>query len=121
MSIVTNVLAILVAGLFLFIMYLETVITSSEKTSQVFNIPVEELAKPNLNVLMRNQGIYNGLVGVGLLYGVFLAQNPHEVVGMCLVYAISVAVYGAITSDKMILLKQGGLPILALLSLWLLG
>ena len=121
MSIITSILAILVAALFFFIMHLETVITTSEKTSQVFNIPVEELQRPNLNVLMRNQGVYNGLVGVGLLYGVFFARNPHEVVGICLVYAISVAVYGALTSDKFILLKQGGLPILALLSLWLLG
>ena len=38
-------------------------------------------------------------------------------VAMLLRYIILVAIYGGLTSDKKIILKQGGLPILALLSL----
>lgn len=37
---------------------------------------------------------------------------------MLLVYIILVAIYGGLTSDKKIILKQGGLPILALISLF---
>ena len=103
MSILSTILVTLVAMLFFYIMYLETFATDSESTS--------------LNTLFKNQGIYNGLLGVALLYGTFLSKNPVEIVAMLLIYIILVAIYGGLTSDKKIILKQGGLPILALLSL----
>ena len=113
MSIVTTILTVLVALLF----FLETFATDSDSTSRVFNIEKEELQRPNLNTLFKNQGAYNGLIGVGLLYGTFLSKNPKEIVGMLLIYIILIAIYGGLTSDKKIILKQGGLPILALISL----
>ncbi len=117
MSILSTILVTLVAMLFFYIMYLETFVTDSESTSRVFNIPQEELRRSSLNTLFKNQGIYNGLLGVALLYGVFLSKNSVEIVAMLLIYIILVAIYGGLTSDKKIILKQGGLPILALLSL----
>ena len=117
MSILSSILVTLVAMLFFYIMYLETFATDSESTSRVFNITQEELRKASLNTLFKNQGIYNGLLGVALLYGAFLSKNPVEIVAMLLIYIILVAIYGGLTSDKKIILKQGGLPILALISL----
>ena len=117
MSILSTILVTLVAMLFFYIMYLETFATDSESTSRVFNIPQEELRMTSLNTLFKNQGIYNGLLGVALLYGAFLSKNPVEIVAMLLIYIILVAIYGGLTSDKKIILKQGGLPILALISL----
>ena len=117
MSILSTILVTLVAMLFFYIMYLETFATDSESTSRVFNIPQEELRNARLNTLFKNQGIYNGLLGVALLYGAFLSKNPVEIVAMLLIYIILVAIYGGLTSDKKIIIKQGGLPILALLSL----
>ena len=117
MSILSTMLVTLVAMLFFYIMYLETFATDSESTSRVFNIPQEKLRKTSLNTLFKNQGVYNGLLGVALLYGTFLSKNPVEIVAMLLIYIILVAIYGGLTSDKKIILKQGGLPILALLSL----
>ena len=118
MNIISIILTVLVAVLFFYIMYLETFATDSDSTSRVFNISKEELKKPNLNTLFKNQGVYNGLIGVGLLYGTFFSKNPKEIVGMLLIYIILVAIYGGVTSDKKIILKQGGLPILALISLF---
>ena len=117
MSVLSTVLVTLVAFLFFYIMYLETFATDAESTSRVFNIPQEELKKSSLNTLFKNQGVYNGLLGVALLYGAFLSKNPVEIVAMLLIYIILVAIYGGLTSDKKIILKQGGLPILALISL----
>ena len=118
MNIISIILIVLVAVLFFYIMYLETFATDSDSTSRVFNIDKEELKRPNLNTLFKNQGVYNGLLGVVLLYGSFISKNPKEIVGMLLVYIILVAIYGGLTSDKKIILKQGGLPILALISLY---
>lgn len=118
MSILSTILTVLVALLFFYIMYLETFVTDSKSTSRVFNMPQEELRRKNLNTLFKNQGVYNGLLGVALLYGAFISQNSKEIVGMLLVYIILVAIYGGLTSDKKIILKQGGLPILALISLF---
>lgn len=118
MSILSTILTTLVAFLFFYIMYLETFATTSDATSKVFNMPKEELARKNLNVLFKNQGVYNGLIGVALLYGAFISKNSVEIVGLLLVYIILVAIYGGLTSDKKIILKQGGLPILALISLF---
>ena len=118
MNIISTILTVLVAVLFFYIMYLETFVTDSDSTSRVFNISKEELKRPNLNTLFKNQGVYNGLLGVALLYGSFMSKNPKEIVGMLLVYIILVAIYGGLTSDKKIILKQGGLPILALISLF---
>ena len=118
MNIISIILTVLVAVLFFYIMYLETFATDSDSTSRVFNISKEELKRPSLNILFKNQGVYNGLLGVALLYGSFMSKNPKEIVGMLLVYIILVAIYGGLTSDKRIILKQGGLPILALISLF---
>ena len=117
MNIISIILTVLVAVLFFYIMYLETLATDSDSTSRVFNILKEELKRPNLNTLFKNQGVYNGLIGVGLLYGTFFSKNPKEIVGMLLIYIILVAIYGGVTSDKKIILKQGGLTILALITL----
>lgn len=115
MSIITIILATLVALEHLYILYLETIVTQSATTSRVFNMSQEELARPSVNTLFKNQGIYNGLVALCLLYGLFISQN-REIVVMFLVFVVLVAAYGAVTSNKKIMLTQGGPALLALLS-----
>ena len=57
MNIISIILTVLVAVLFFYIMYLETLATDSDSTSRVFNILKEELKRPNLNTLFKNQGV----------------------------------------------------------------
>ena len=75
MSLFTQILATLVALEFFYIMYLETVATVSKTTSRVFNMDREELARPSVNVLFKNQGVYNGLLGGLVLIATFLLPS----------------------------------------------
>ncbi|MEO5297966.1 DUF1304 domain-containing protein [Enterococcus cecorum] len=115
MEFIFNLLVILIALEFLYIMYLETFATTSDKTAQTFKMTIKELQNKNVQTLFKNQGIYNGLIGVGLLYAQFIAANSLELVRFLLIYILLVAAYGAYSSDKSILFKQGGLAIIAVI------
>ena len=96
MNTLTTVLAILVALEHLYIMFLETIATSSESTS-----------------LLKNQGVYNGLIAVLLLVAVW--QQDLLWTRLLLGYVVLVALYGSLTSKPNIILKQGGLAIIGLI------
>lgn len=117
MIIISQILLVLSAALFFFIFYLETVATTSVKTKQTFGMSDSDLESKSLQLWMRNQGVYNGFIGLGLLYAAFFSSNGKEVALVFLVNILVVAFYGGLTSNKSIILKQGGLPFLALLSL----
>lgn len=115
MSLVTKIIIMLVALEFLYIMYLETFATESDTTSRVFNMEKAELKRKSVKTLFKNQGIYNGLISVGLFYSTFIASASLEISRLILIYIILVALYGSLTSNKKIILTQGGLAIVALI------
>ena len=116
MSMITTILGSLVALEFFYIFYLETIARTSSNTARVFKMEEEELSRPSVNTLFKNQGVYNGLIGVLILIAIFVVPSITWLV-LLMAYIILVALYGSLTSDKMILLKQGGLAILTLISL----
>lgn len=116
MSIITTILATAVALEHLYVFYLETIATQSATTSRVFNMTQEELARPSVDKLFKNQGVYNGLLALFLLYGLYLSANV-ELVVVFLVFVVASASYGALTANRKIIVTQGGPAILALLSL----
>lgn len=117
MNIVTKILAVLTALEFLYICYLESIATDSAKTAKVFGMSQEELRRKSVNTLFKNQGIYNGLIAVMIFLAVFAFDSLKGV--FCLMcYIIGVAAYGSITSNPKIILMQGGLAILTLISIF---
>ena len=71
MSTLTTVLAIMVALEHIYILFLETIATSSESTSRVFGISIDQLKSMTIATLLKNQGVYNGLISVLLLIAVW--------------------------------------------------
>ena len=90
-------------------MFLETIATSSKSTSRVFSISVEQLKSKTTSTLLKNQGVYNGLVAILL----FVAACQQDLLWTRLLFGfvILVALYGSLTSKPNIILKQGGLAI----------
>ena len=124
MNILTTVIAALVAVEHLYIMYLETIATASKSTSRVFGISTDRLKDKNISTLLKNQGVYNGLIAILLLFSVFQQddgeyQSSLQWTRLLFGYIILVAVYGGLTSKPSIILKQGGLAILGLISSFL--
>lgn len=118
MSIMITILTALVALEFVYIFYLETLQTTSEATSRVFNMSVETLKNAIITTLFKNQGVYNLMIAVGLVFGLIIGSR--EVVGFLLFNIIVVAVYGGLTSQMSIIWKQGGLAIITFLLLLIL-
>ena len=116
MTILSTVLATLVALEFFYILYIETIDTTSDATSRIFNIAKADLKNETINVLLKNQGVYNGLIGLGLLYSVYISSASLEMTRLILINVTLVALYGSVTSNKKIILNQGGLAILALIA-----
>ena len=112
MTILNTILIVLTALEFFFIFFLETVATTSEKTAKTFGMTSEELKRDSVVTLFKNQGVYNGLIGVLLLINLFITHSKIGVL-LLLAYIILVAAYGSITSNPKIILKQGGIAIVA--------
>lgn len=119
MSIFSTILASLVALEALYIMQLE-MFASKEKLENVFGLSKEYLSMEEARVSMKNQGLYNGFIGVGLLFSRSFFPVNSQFIGttMFVIFVIIAAIYGWLSAKNIkILLLQGTPAILALLSL----
>ena len=114
MNYISVFFSILAALEHIYILFLETIITVSEKTSKVFNIEIDELKTKTVKTLLKNQGIYNGLLSILLFISIF--RDEIFWIRLFLSYIILVAIYGGLTSNIKIIFKQGGFAMIALLS-----
>ncbi|MFD1901960.1 DUF1304 domain-containing protein [Enterococcus termitis] len=107
MHIIPLILAVIVALEHFYILYLEMFQTTSPAAQRAFGLDKEFLADPRVQTLFKNQGLYNGFLGAGILWGAFFAANSWSVVTFFIVCVVVAAGYGGLTSSKSILIKQG--------------
>ena len=115
MPIVTVALVVLVALLHLYFLVLEMFLWTRPLGLKTFRNTPEKAAATR--VLAANQGLYNGFLAAGLLYGV--ATGSRE---FCLFFLLCVVVaglYGAYSVNKRIFFVQGVPAIAALAALLL--
>ena len=119
METLSIILVTLVAVEHLYILILEMFLWEKPRTQKVFGIKKEDIEATK--VMAANQGLYNGFLSAGLLWGLL---HPDSVIGsqiqiffvLCVIVA---ALYGAFTVKKSILLVQGLPALLACTALML--
>ncbi|MDR0899987.1 MAG: DUF1304 domain-containing protein [Lactobacillaceae bacterium] len=89
---------------------------SPKLQSKVFEIDQDFLELPNAKSAMINQGAYNGGVGIMILISQFAFREP-MVSMMFLIFVFVMAMVGAFTVSKKIILSQGAPALIALIVL----
>ncbi len=117
MSIVSAIIAVLVAAIHLFILWLEMFAWES-RGPKVFRSLPKDLFTPT-RTLAANQGLYNGFLAAGLIWSV-LITNPVWQSHVALFFFACVAaagIYGALTASRKIFYVQALPALLGIFSL----
>lgn len=115
MLLAAKILTVLVALLHLYFLVLEMFLWTKPLGLKVFAQSREKAEQSK--VLAANQGLYNGFLAAGLVYG--LATGSREFCLFFLVCVVVAGVYGAATVSRKILYVQA-LPALLAIVAWLL-
>jgi putative membrane protein len=115
MTAVTTLLVLLVAVEHIAFMVLEMFFWTKPLGRRVFGL-TPEFATASA-ALAKNQGLYNGFLGAGLLWGCFGGELT--LIVFLLVCVVVAGVYGAATVKRSILFVQALPAATALLFLWL--
>ena len=115
MSVITQIAIIIVALLHVGFMILEMFLWSSPVGRKVFGLKQDFADKSA--TLAANQGLYNGFLAAGLVFGLCSGAAAQSILIFFLSCIIIAGAYGAITVSKSILLVQSLPAIIALMLL----
>ena len=104
MSIIADVVVGLVALIHVYILVLEMFLWDKPAGLRAFGQTKEAAASSK--VLAANQGLYNGFLAAGLLWGLALGANGTSVKVFFLSCVLVAGVYGAATASRKILYVQ---------------
>ena len=112
MNLLVNILTGIVALLHFFFLYLEMFLWDKPRGMKSFRM-TEEFAKQSKTLAM-NQGLYNGFLAAGLIWGIFAGDAVKIFFLSCVIIA---GIFGAFTVSKRIFYMQAVPAILALVVL----
>lgn len=112
MNLLANILTGIVALLHFFFLYLEMFLWDKPRGMKSFRM-TEEFAKQSKTLAM-NQGLYNGFLAAGLIWGIFAGDAVKIFFLSCVIIA---GIFGAFTVSKRIFYMQAAPAILALVIL----
>ena len=111
-----SILTGLVALIHLYILILEMFLWDTPRGRKAFGT-TEEFSKAS-KVLAANQGLYNGFLAAGLIWGSWLGEAGDPVKTFFLLCVVVAGIYGALTVGTRILLIQTVPAVIALLAVW---
>lgn len=118
MSLAANIVVALVALLHVYFLVLEMFLWTKPAGRKAFGLSREQAEATK--VLAANQGLYNGFLAAGLIWGLLLGASGTPVKLFFLGCVLIAGIYGAATASRKILLIQG-LPAAVGMALVLLG
>jgi len=119
MSMVSTILVIVVAALHGYFLILEMFLWDKPYGRKTFQLTPEFATASK--ALAANQGLYNGFLTAGLLWGLSLGSAGIAIISFFLICVIVAGVFGAATVGRKILYVQALPAALALAAIWLLG
>lgn len=102
MKLAAGIAVLMVALVHVYALVLEMFLWDTPYGRRVFRLTPESAAATK--VLAANQGLYNGFLAAGLIWGLWLANLPVQV--FFLLCVVAAGVFGGFTANRRILLMQ---------------
>jgi putative membrane protein len=117
METLSIILVALVAIEHIYILVLEMFLWHKPRTQKIFSIDKKDVE--TTKVMAANQGLYNGFLAAGLLWGFAHSSTSFglQIQFFFLIFIVVAALYGGLTVKKSIMLVQGLPAFLAILGL----
>jgi putative membrane protein len=112
-----SVLTGLVAAIHVYIVILEMLLWDTPRGRKAFGLSPEFSA--STKVLAANQGLYNGFLAAGLIWGIWLGEAGDPIKIFFLLCVAVAGIFGAVTSSRKILFVQFVPAAIALVGVWL--
>ena len=114
---IATILIALVALIHAYFLVLEMFRWEAPRTRKVFGTTPEFAAASR--VMAANQGLYNGFLSAGLMYGSILGAAGTPMIAFLLACIVVAGVYGAMTATKAAIIAQSIPAALALIAVFL--
>ncbi|MGB3502999.1 MAG: DUF1304 domain-containing protein [Mesorhizobium sp.] len=112
---IANILIGVVAALHVYFMYLEMIVWDTPAGRKAFNLTPEFSAASK--AMAANQGLYNGFLVAGLVWGLWLGDAGFAIKAFFLGCVIVAGLFGALTVGRKILFVQAVPGLIALAAL----
>lgn len=104
MHLAANIVVAIVAFLHIYFLVLETFLWDKPAGRKAFGLSLEQAQ--STKVLAANQGLYNGFLAAGLIWGLILGHGGVQIQLFFLACVFVAGVFGAATASKKILYVQ---------------
>ncbi|ULQ45552.1 DUF1304 domain-containing protein [Flagellatimonas centrodinii] len=104
MDLIIAVIVGLIAVLHLYFLTLEMFLWDKPAGRRAFGLSAEEAA--TTKVLAANQGLYNGFLAAGLIWGLYLGRAGTDITVFFLLCVLAAGLFGAATASRKILFIQ---------------
>ena len=117
MTLLSQIIVGLVAFIHFYILWLEIFVWTTRGKKVFKTIPEDMFEKTK--VMAANQGLYNGFLAAGLIWGISLGGDGQSIKLFFLSCVIVAGIFGALTANKKIFFIQAMPGAIALIVTWM--